>query len=377
MKRFILIVVFFPLIVDAQTAKEYFEQGKQQLDSAKYQDADLSFTKAITLKLNYASAYYFRAIAEKNEGYYSRAILDFTRVINLKPNETRGYYQRALAREKLLYFSSAAADYKAIINLEPDSAGMYREKAMIDSSKTLPVSEYATAANMDSKVLYLQRAEIDRNNSDYKGCVAEYTALIELDPKNINAYANRASAKTYLNDNKGAIADYEAAAKLDDRYRWTYYNIIGNLQSGTDDKGAISYYDKSIALYPSEGTFANRGNVWTRLGKYKRAIRDYTKAIDLQNVDTTKYRQNSWVRANHYTARGKAEALNGDFKAALADFNTSIRLKPLNPTDAWTYNARGEARNQLGDKAGACTDWQMAFKLGNKDAGDNLQKFCR
>ena len=235
------------------------------------------------------------------------------------------------------------------------SAAQTREQQIADSIK------YKKAA----------WAAFDRK--DYKECIDDYTALIKLNPKNINAYANRASAKTYLNDNEGAIADYGVAAKLDDRYRWTYYNSIGNLKLSNDLKGAIDYYDKSISIYPSDGTFANRGNAWLRMGKYKRAIKDYTKAIDLQNIDTTKYHYNPTARSYHYTARAKAEALNGDFKGALADLNTSIRLKS---GDTLTYNARGEAKNQLGDKAGACADWQTASKLGSKAANENIKKYC-
>lgn len=230
-----------------------------------------------------------------------------------------------------------------------------REKELTDSAGYQKTALYA----WDSK--------------DYKSCINASTILIKLNPKNLKAYTLRASAEWAVKDYNDAINDFMAATKLDERYAWTYYNTIGIIKLDENDlEGAIKYYDKVLSIYPNEGTYSNRGMVWTRMGKYKRAIRDYTQAINIQNADTIRHYAYG-AKSYPYTARAKAEALNGDFKQALADFDIALKLKPGDTTE---YNGRGEAKNHLGDNTGACADWQVALKLGSKTARENIKKYC-
>jgi tetratricopeptide (TPR) repeat protein len=63
------------------------------------------------------------------------------------------------------------------------------------------------------------------------------------------------------------------------------------------------------------------------------------------------------------------QALNkydkGDYKGALADFNTALKI---NPKSANTYNNRGLVRTQLGEKQGALADYNLAIKIDPKNA---------
>ena len=47
------------------------------------------------------------------------------------------------------------------------------------------------------------------------------------------------------------------------------------------------------------------------------------------------------------------------------------------PNDGWAYINRGKVRKKLGDKAGACTDWNKASELGLSAADELLQKYCK
>ena len=129
---------------------------------------------------------------------------------------------------------------------------------------------------------------------------------------------------------------------------------------------------------------------------FKGAIKDYTKAIksDKENKDA-------------YFNRGTCELALKDFKSAMSDFNKTIKIDPkfvkayysratvfvsqqkytealpdLDKTielDAAFPNAltlRGQIRAQIGNKKGACEDFNQAKEIGDSQAGKYLSQFC-
>ena len=57
------------------------------------------------------------------------------------------------------------------------------------------------------------------------------------------------------------------------------------------------------------------------------------------------------------------------------DFNVALKLKP---DDAEAYNNRGFSKKMLGDKTGACEDWNKSKKLGNEEAKIILKNnYCK
>ena len=72
------------------------------------------------------------------------------------------------------------------------------------------------------------------------------------------------------------------------------------------------------------------------------------------------------LSAETYFTWGNEKSKSGDYKGAIADYNTAIHLKP---DFAHAYYTRGEAKDKLGQIPEATTDFQIAGKLA-KQAGD-------
>ena len=77
--------------------------------------------------------------------------------------------------------------------------------------------------------------------------------------------------------------------------------------------------------------------------------------------------------ANDFFDRGNSKAKLGDYRGAIADFNTAIEI---NPKFAEAYFNRGISKDVLGDKNGACLDWSKAAELGI-DCYDLIREDCK
>ena len=108
--------------------------------------------------------------------------------------------------------------------------------------------------------------------------------------------------------------------------------------------------------------FINQGNARLLAKDYKGAIEKFTMAITLApgNPDA-------------YVFRGQAKVLQLQYKDALMDFNKAIDLEP---NFAEAYDLRGIARAELGDKVGACEDWEKSYELGFNEAFMLVKEFC-
>jgi len=171
--------------------------------------------------------------------------------------------------------------------------------------------------------------------------------------------------------------------------RGTVYSNLGNYGQ------AIRDFDKAIDLNPRvDWTYYNRGVAYTKLRNDRQAIRDFDKAIDL-NPNF----------ADAYFVRGLLHSTLGNHRQAIRDLDKAIDLNPnfakayfirgsfygnvlgnrwqavrdysraieLNPNDAEAYCGRGLAYDTLGNSRQALEDLKIAAGLGSKNAQDFLR----
>jgi len=117
-----------------------------------------------------------------------------------------------------------------------------------------------------------------------------------------------------------------------------------------DYRGAIKDYTKAIELDPEDAlALDSRGSAKDELGDHAGAIDDFTKAIEL-----------SPNFGMPYFFRGCAKLNLKDYGKAIDDFIKAIELCPNFP-DA--YFKRGNAKSDLQDHSGAIEDFTTAMEL--------------
>ena len=63
-----------------------------------------------------------------------------------------------------------------------------------------------------------------------------------------------------------------------------------------------------------------------------------------------------------------------DYKGSIADYTKAIEI---NPWHANAYYGRGTAKLILDHLGSGCSDLRMALELGNKDAKELINEYCR
>jgi len=132
-----------------------------------------------------------------------------------------------------------------------------------------------------------------------------------------------------------------------------YYNRANEYYRSGRYRKAIAEYTKAIELCPRFAeAYYSRGGTCERLGQCPKALSDYTKAIEFNPEFFPAYNN-----------RGRVYAKLGQFTKAVSDFTQTIEL---NPEDIEAYYKRGYVYDELHQYAEAISDYTATIKLMQK-----------
>jgi tetratricopeptide (TPR) repeat protein len=188
-----------------------------------------------------------------------------------------------------------------------------------------------------SPVAFMLRAKASMELYKFADANKDASSAIELNPKLQPAYIVRALARKSLGDTAGGLADAKMAAELDPT---NIYWLSVTAMMECEGTGKVNL-DVSL--------FAGRAEANAMMGNFKESLSDYDRAIAL-NPATPRY----------FVNRGTVKDELGDHKGAISDYDEAIKLKPDDPV---AYKLRSDSKNDLGDKAGAVSDLEKSSSL--------------
>ena len=278
--------------------ENFFELGKEQLKSCKYDLAISSFNKSIKLKTkNKYDLYFFRGIAKYSNGInYSRffnrnskflksAKRDFTNCIRINKN-FYAFLNRGETNYQLKNIEEALKDFNRALKIS------FLIKGEINSS--------------DIASLYMKRCILFICKNDYIKALNDCEKVINLKPYPcdlFNALHNRIFLNIELCNYKEIKSDLKKLMSLDDIRNKCNENSFIKTQELTIHLGWINiklgnYKEAEIYLnrienfqedYPMRKSFLLllRGCARCHLGKYKLGINDLTHAKKLYSSSLT------------------------------------------------------------------------------------------
>ena len=208
---------------------------------------------------------------------------------------------------------------------------------------------------------YNYRAMTYTFKGQYDEAIADFNELITLAPQKASGYYND-RGYAYLNkgDFNRAIEDFDRVLQNDASNLAANANkAIALARTGQMDE-ALAIYDQLIQVSPSTSVYWSRGMLYSALKKYKEAIADYTKAIDL-------CKPGSGEAVYHW--RGLAYREAGDCDNAVADFNRAIRI---NSHIGSFYFEKAFTLDEFGHYSEALIAYQTFLSLPDREIAEQI-----
>ncbi len=184
-----------PCAALAQTASEYYEQGKAAAQQGRDPDAIVLLTKAIEKDQTLAPAFRERGLARERLRDDKGALADFDRVVALVPDDADAFVHRALNKVRLRDARGALADANRSISLDPASANghyvrAYAEATLGDHGAAIADYTITLMLNPTAGGVHNNRAVERREAGDYTGAIADFRRAIEINPADSLARQN-------------------------------------------------------------------------------------------------------------------------------------------------------------------------------------------
>jgi tetratricopeptide (TPR) repeat protein len=109
-------------------------------------------------------------------------------------------------------------------------------------------------------------------------------------------------------------------------------------------------------------SYLDSGSYYLNNKRFEDAIISLTKCIETDNEEIEAYAYRAFAFYNML-----------QFEKAMEDCNKALGI---NEGYAEMYNLRALCKEQLGNRQGACNDWQTAYYYGFNDALRMIKKFC-
>ncbi|MBN9393548.1 MAG: protein kinase [Chloroflexi bacterium] len=350
--------------------RAYFNNGLDQYRKKKWLEASKSFKEALNYDDSQAQTYKLLGICLFNLNDPGLTLYNLTRAIEKDPSDSESYYYRGkylynawLKRHVKKELNEAIADFNAALQLAP---GNFTLKAEI--------------------YFWLGRCYYNRNNAaDLNKARNFFDLAISLAPNVATYYSWRGLTGSDVS----ALVDYSRAIEIEPNNH-TFYVQRGNRFSamGEFDR-AIEDYTRVISLYDHSDSYLARGQAYQNSNKHALAINDFNRAIILDARDWRSFfsrgmsnfelgfyklaindfnqagQLESNLPVNYFKVIGLSHLMNKDFKNALFNLEKACQL---NPRDGELFYWRGKIQKELKNKDLARQDFDKAISLGYREA---------
>lgn len=203
--------------------------------------------------------------------------------------------------------------------------------------------------------------------NDFATAITLFTQALEIDAELSDVYLYRGCAYANNNEPDSAIADLETYSALinDPSILTDIEAYVDSIMSGpracsdndttnfTDQSDARSYVVSFVEQGANDEDFNFRGLAYICLGEYDQAIRDFSRALDI-NKNSSQY----------YSNRGYVYDLQGEVESAITEYERAIQLDNQNDL-AW--NNLGYALVALGRYDEALEAYNESLKIEYED----------
>ena len=216
--------------------------------------------------------------------------------------------------------------------------------------------------------LRVERGDHYREIGKYDIALRDYNDAIAIDHGNAEAHLGRALVRLQQGNFRQAVIDYERAISISPNlaqpdFAEAYGHRGFEYFKGEEYEGAIRDFSKAIELNPTVPVVYNhRGLCYLRTNRYEPAIEDFSKCVSLDPGLSMAFNN-----------RGFAHYYSENFDSAISDLEEAYRLNPTFqennlPVLADAYFKRGIESSQKGEQELAIKNFNKVLSLRPDDA---------
>lgn len=273
-------------------------------------------------------------------------------------------YKQGIELLKEENFSGALALFIEAENSEKNIRNVYRGKGLaylgmgqydeaLDSFKLALAQSNGLIKNIDYDInFYMAVAEY--KSGKLEDAINTYTAIINVDKSNVDAYYMRGKVKLDLGDIDGAKEDFDQAVLIKKDDAQLYINIYNDLYASGYENDAKVYINTGVTSMSRPSTY--------ELGIFNYYLGDYTQARNyFEESSETKKTEDGII----YLGKTYEALDDSDYAVALYEEYTSN-----NKTAAMVYNELGLLKAERKDYEGAL----IAFEAGVAGEGTSCRR---
>jgi serine/threonine-protein kinase len=341
-------------------ALDYFLIGEEQYRHGHWREAINAFDRALDLQPAHFWARFFLAVCHLKTRRWEAAKAGLNACLAQRPDFVWGYLFRSFANERMQTRPEAEADFENALRLNPNEDARYvlfLTRGILhfnDSEPERAAADFRSAAALKPGQYnaYLNLAQVYLSQERFEQAEAQFRMALRLGPPTQVAagyHVERGRALLRKERYEEALQASADALELSRDQPWPY-EVSGQalLALGRHEQ-AEDAFDRYLKNAGEEkpDIFLSRGLARMKRGKCPEAAEDYTRA--LERVPD----------ANIFQHRGWAYFFSDAWKMALRDFSKAIELDP-DAGDA--YTGRGLARVMLGHYQEAVADAEAALR---------------
>ena len=277
----------------------YYHRGLDQVQHQEYAKAVRSFDKEIELNPRHVQSYCHRAISSSRRGHYNVAIKYYDKAISLDAEVASGfithiahaYFQKGIARKEFRSYKRAIENFEI--------AGRLNSELEEEASKEIV------------SILSIQGLRCLKRKRF--GLAKEYLdKALALAPDEPRLYSYRGDLFTSMGHQEKAIEEYTNALDIN-----SGYGVVLDDRGGAKRSLLLTHVVFGEKVTPKSSDYVNSAITYLDEGKIAKAIAYSSKAIELDPKNTIAYNN-----------RGMLYGRIGDYRQALTDFETALRIDP-------------------------------------------------
>lgn len=265
---------------------EAYRQATILFEAGQYEDAIISYSKAISLNSSSASAFNDRGNAYTQLGNLDQALADYEQAAALDPGLpepifNQGWIKKSQGKyEEALEYFKTAGEISPLIGYDvfTNRCSIYYELKKFEQA----INECSSAIALEPARYwaYASRAVVYLSQEKYQEALSDFEQSLSLNPNDSDALWGLGWANFKLNDFDAAIEATQQAIDLSPTEPRLYFNLgLFFVAAGASDK-AVAAYEEGISL--SKGLDAQ-----TRSDLYTTAIEDLEDLAE-RNPETAK-----------------------------------------------------------------------------------------